>query len=310
MSLGPVRVTEVGPRDGLQNERVLVPVAAKIAFVEALVGAGVRHIEVTSFVHPDRVPALADAEAVVAGVRREEGVQYVALTPNVRGYDRARDAGCPTVAVFTAASDPFTRANIGVDVETSLSRFATVAERARADGVAVRGYVSTAFACPYAGAVEPQRVVEVARSLVDMGCYEVSLGDTIGVARPHEVRALLELLRTELDLGLVALHFHDTWGMATANVVEGLAMGVRSFDASAGGLGGCPYSPGATGNLATEDLVYLLDGLGYETGIDLEGVVAAAADLGTHLDRELPSRVHHAVLARQRRLQEDGDTCS
>lgn len=294
-----IRVTEVGPRDGLQNERGEVPTAAKIAFVEALVEAGVRQIEVTAFVHPKRVPAMADAEAIFAALegRERDGVRYIALTPNLRGYDRAVAAGCESVAVFTAASEGFTRANINMTIAESLERFSAVAERARGDGVALRGYVSTVFACPYDGRVQPEQVLRVVEPLLEMGCYEVSLGDTIGVGTPADTLALLDLLCKHVPSDALALHFHDTWGMAVANVMAGLEHGIRSFDASAGGLGGCPYAPGASGNLATEDLVYLLDGLGYETGIDLEGVAQAARHIATHLDRPLPGRVHNAIVS-------------
>ncbi len=300
---GAVRITEVGPRDGLQNERIPLPSAAKIAFVEALVAAGMRQIEVTSFVHPSRVPAMADAEAVYAGVTRAAGVRYLALTPNLRGYERARGAGCDAVALFTAASDGFTKANIGMTIAESLSRSAEITSRARTEGVAVRGYVSTVFACPYDGPVEPAAVLEVASALLDLGCYEISLGDTIGVGTPRDVRRLLDHLLPRLPVDKIALHFHDTWGLATANTVAGLERGVRSFDSSAGGLGGCPYAPGASGNTATEDLIYLLEGLGYETGVDLEAVALAAAAVGLYLDHPLPGRVHQAVMAARRRRE-------
>ena len=296
-----VRITEVGPRDGLQNERAPVPSAAKIAFVEALVDAGLRAIEVTSFVHPSRVPAMSDAEAVYAGLRRIEGVRYLALTPNLRGYERALSAGCDAVAVFTAASEGFNRANIGMSIEESLGQFRRIATRASADGVAVRGYVSTVFACPYDGRVEPEAVLEVATALLGGGCYEVSLGDTIGVGTPSDVRRLLDVLLLTIPAERLALHCHDTWGLATANTVAGLELGVRSFDASAGGLGGCPYAPGASGNTATEDLVYLLEGLGYVTGVDLDAVAVAADAIGGHLDHPLPGRVHQALMAARRR---------
>ena len=299
-----MRITEVGPRDGLQNERAPLPSEAKIRFVEGLVAAGVQQIEVTSFVRPSRVPAMADAEAVYAGVRRVPGVRYLGLTPNMHGYERARSAGCDAVALFTAASEAFTQANIGMTIAESLARFTEIARRARAEGVAVRGYVSTAFACPYDGPVAPEAVLAVASALLDLGCYEVSLGDTIGVGTPSDVRRLLGHVLSAVPVEQVALHCHDTWGLAIANTLAGLECGVRSFDSSAGGLGGCPYAPGATGNTATEDLVYLLEGLGYETGIDVAGVAVAAAAVGGHLDHPLPGRVHQAVMAARRRRVE------
>ncbi len=300
-----VKITEVGPRDGLQNERAPVPSAAKIAFVEALVGAGLRQVEVTSFVHPGKVPAMADAEAVYSGIHREPGVRYLALVPNRRGYDRALAAGCDAIAVFTAASEGFTRANIGMTIAESLARFEELARLSSADAVAVRGYVSTVFACPYDGPVEPEEVLRVSQALLDLGCYEISLGDTIGVGTPSDVRRLLDTLVPRLGTERLALHFHDTWGMGAANAVAGLEYGIRSFDASAGGLGGCPYAPGASGNTATEDLVYLFHHLGYETGVDLAAVAQAAAGVAQHLDHPLPSRVHAAVMAGRREGEPD-----
>lgn len=299
-----VRITEVGPRDGLQNERAPVTSDAKITFVEALVDAGVRQIEVTSFVHPKRVPAMADADTVYRGIERRPGVRYLALVPNRRGYDRAIAAGCDAIAVFTAASEGFTRANIGMTIAESLERFIELTTLSLEDQVAVRGYVSTVFACPYDGPVEPEEVLRVSERLLEMGCYEISLGDTIGVGTPSDVRRLLDTLVPRLGTERLALHFHDTWGMGAANAVAGLEYGVRSFDASAGGLGGCPYAPGASGNTATEDLVYLFHHLGYDTGVDLDGIARAAAEVARHLDHTLPSRVHAAVMAQQREDQE------
>lgn len=297
---GHVRITEVGPRDGLQNTSRGVSTAAKIAFVDGLTAAGFKAIECTSFVHPRAVPAMADAEAVFAGITRAPGVRYIALTPNLRGYERARLAACDTVALFTAASEAFTRANINMTIAESLERFAEVADVARADGVALRGYVSTVFACPYEGPIRPEAVLPVVEALFGLGCYEVSLGDTIGVGTPHEVDRLLSLLVPRLPVERLAMHFHDTWGMGAANITAALAHGVRAFDASAGGLGGCPYAPGATGNVATEDVVYLLQHMGYDTGIDLQRLVDASQALGAHMGVGLPSRVHQAVLAGRR----------
>lgn len=292
-----VEVTEVGPRDGLQNQPAEVPTAAKIALVEGLARAGFRQIEVSSFVHPKRVPRMADAEAVFRGIQRREGVRHIALVPNVRGYDRAASVGCDTIALFTAASEDFAHANLNMTIAGSLERFAAVATRAHADGVAVRGYVSTVFACPYAGPTNPDQVVPVVERLFDLGCYEVSLGDTVGVGTPAEVNRLLDVLEPRVSLDRIVMHFHDTWGMGVANVVASLQRGIRRFDSSAGGLGGCPYAPGATGNLATEDLLYLLDHLGYDTGVDADRVVDAVHALAGQLGYVLPGRVYHAMVA-------------
>ncbi len=292
-----VEVTEVGPRDGLQNQPAEVPTEAKIALVEGLVGAGFRQIEVSSFVHPKRVPRMADAEAVFRGLRRREGVRYLALVPNLRGYERAASVGCDAIALFTASSEDFAHANLNMTIAGSLERFAAVTKRAHADGVAVRGYVSTVFACPYAGPTPPDKVVPVVERLFDLGCYEVSLGDTVGVGTPAEVHRLLDALEHRVPLDRLVMHFHDTWGMGVANVVASLQRGIRRFDSSAGGLGGCPYAPGATGNLATEDLLYLLDHLGYETDVDADKVVDAVQELAGGLGYVLPGRVYQAMVA-------------
>ncbi|MEZ4269764.1 MAG: hydroxymethylglutaryl-CoA lyase [Myxococcota bacterium] len=303
-----VLITEVGPRDGLQNERAPLSSAAKVAFVEALVEAGAKQIEVTSFVHPTKVPAMADAEAVYAGLRRRPGVRYLALAPNERGYERAVAAGCDAVAMFTAASEAFTAANIGMSIAESLERFAAVSAEAARDGVAVRGYVSTVFACPFAGPVAPEDVLRVVMPLLEGGCYEVSLGDTIGIGTPAHVSRLLDLLLREIPASKLALHHHDTWGMAAANTLRGLDYGIRSFDASAGGLGGCPYAPGATGNAATEDLVHMLHAMGFDTGLDVEAVALAADAIACSLDHPLVGRAHQAILARRRRLAKQAET--
>ncbi len=294
-----VRVVEVGPRDGLQNECVIVPSATKIAFATGLAAAGLTDVEVTSFVRKDRVPQLADAHDVMAGLEQREGVRYWALVPNARGLEGAMAAGVTHIAVFTAASDGFNRANVNAGVDEALARLRPVIADALAAGVTVRGYVSTAFGCPYDGAVDPARAADVSAALTDAGCVEISLGDTIGVAVPRDVDDIVE---AHVDVGLsrdrIALHLHDTRGAALANVYAGMLNGIRAFDASAGGLGGCPFAPGATGNLATEDLLYFLEGLEIETDVSLAGVAAASGRMGEALGRVLPSRAWAAFVAK------------
>ncbi len=291
-----VTLVEVGPRDGLQNERVRVSTAAKVAFVEALADAGLRRIEVSSFVHPKAIPQLADAEEVFAVLRPRPGVRYSALVPNRRGLERAISAGVNEIAVFTAASDTFVQHNIRVTLQASLQHFAPIVREAKAGGMHVRGYVSTVFGCPYEGAVSAAAGIDVARALIDMGCDELSIGDTIGVATPgHVARWLEAALAAGLTARQMALHFHDTRGTALANVLVGLQYGVRTFDSTAGGLGGCPYAPGASGNLATEDLVFALNGMGWQTGVSLDGVVAASGVIANQLDHLLPGRYFQAA---------------
>lgn len=271
-----VRVVEVGPRDGLQNERGWIDTADKIAYVDLLSAAGFAMIEATSFVSPKAVPQLADAADVMAGIARREETSYLVLAPNLKGYERAIDAGSRAVAVFTAASETFARRNINATIAESLANFAPMLAAARRDGIWVRGYISMAFGCPFEGDVPPEQVVEVAEKLLELGCDEISVGDTIGVATPREVEAVLTPLLRRIPADKLAVHYHDTRGTALANVLLSLQMGVWIIDASSGGLGGCPFAPGAAGNLATEDLLYLLHGLGIETGIDLDRVVAAS----------------------------------
>ena len=290
-----VRIYEVGPRDGLQNEERMVPTDGKLRFIGLLADAGLREIEATSFVSPRAVPQLSDADELMRSLDRRPGVRYPVLVPNERGMDRAIAAAADAIAVFTAASGAFTQRNIGMTIDESLAAFAPVLARARRDGIWARGYVSTAFGCPFTGPVAPAAVVDVARRLVDLGVDEVSIGDTIGVAVPTHVREVTAAL---LDAGIpvdrVAMHFHDTRGTALANTVAALEMGIRCFDASTGGTGGCPYAPGAAGNLATEDLVYLLDGMGYEHGVDLHALLAAARHVSELLGRPLLSKVGQA----------------
>lgn len=287
-----VRLTEVGPRDGLQNERRPVPTEAKVAFVRGLLAAGLTDIEVSSFVRPDRVPQLADAADVFRALGpAPRGVTYGALVPNVQGLERALAAGVGKIAVFTAASETFNLRNVNASIAESLARAAPVAQGARRAGAALRGYVSTAVACPFEGPVAPAAVVDVTRRLLDLGCDEVSVGDTIGAATPGEIQRLLDALQPVLPAERLVLHLHDTRGMAAANAYAALGRGVTRFDASAGGLGGCPFAPGAAGNLATEDLVFLLHGLGRSTGVDLERLRQASAAVAAHLDHPLASRV-------------------
>jgi isopropylmalate/homocitrate/citramalate synthase len=272
-----VTVVEVGPRDGLQNEAVTVPAAAKVELIERLAAAGLPVVEATSFVSPRAVPQLADADEVLPAVHRRPGVRYPVLVPNLRGLERALAAGADAVAVFTAASEAFAHANINMSVAGSLLAFAPVLQRARAEGMWTRGYVSTAFGCPYQGAVEPAVVAGIAAALSGLGCDEISLGDTIGAARPEQVPAVVAAVAASVPVERIALHLHDTGGRALENVAAGLEAGVRVFDSSAGGLGGCPFAPGAPGNLATEALVEMLHGRGYETGVDVDAVRATGA---------------------------------
>jgi hydroxymethylglutaryl-CoA lyase len=291
-----VTVVEVGPRDGLQNEPGVVPVEAKVAFIEALAAAGLPAVEVTAFVSPKAIPQLADGEDVFRRVRRVAGVRYPVLVPNEKGMDRAEAVGVREIAVFTAASETFNRRNINASVEESFTRFGPVIARAKRVGMRVRGYVSCAFGCPYEGAVRPEAAAEVSARLVASGCDEVSVGDTIGVGVPTQVPEVVgRAVEAGVSVERLALHFHDTRGTALANVVEGIRSGVRIFDASAGGLGGCPYAPGASGNVATEDLLYLLHGMGWEAGVSLPGVLAATEALALVTGRRPASRVVAAL---------------
>jgi hydroxymethylglutaryl-CoA lyase len=283
-----VRVVEVGARDGLQNEPTPVPTEAKVRFIEMLADAGLPVVEATAFVSSKWVPQLADAEQVMHALRRRAGVRYPVLVPNLKGLERALSAGAREIAVFTAASETFCQRNLNRSIEQSLQEFELVVREAKAAGCWVRGYVSTAFVCPYEGAIAPDAVAPVVERLLAMGVDEVSLGDTIGAAVPTQVARLTETLLPILPLERFAYHFHNTYGTALANVLTALQQGVYIFDSSAGGLGGCPFAPGASGNLATEDLLYMLHGMGIETGVDLAGVAAAARFILIHLQRETP----------------------
>ena len=290
-----VTIVEVGPRDGLQNEAAAVSTDDKVAFVDLLSATGLPVIEVSAFVRPTWVPQMADASDVFARIARRPSVRYTALVPNLNGLERAHLAGVREIAVFAAASETFSRKNINQSIEESLVGYRTVCERAASQGIVVRAYVSTAFGCPFEGQVAPVRVAEVCAALVDMGAFEVAVSDTIGIAHPGQVPRVLDAVTSRVPLEKVALHFHDTRGMALANVLSALQHGVTTFDASSGGLGGCPYAPGATGNLATEDLIYMLNGLGIETGVALEAVVKASAYIEPRVGHPLPSRYYRAV---------------
>jgi hydroxymethylglutaryl-CoA lyase len=276
---GRVRVVEVGPRDGLQNEPLHVATEHKTAFIDALSNAGCSVVEVTSFVNPKAVPAMADANEVLRSITRHPSTCYPVLVPNERGYDRAREAGCTAIALFTSASETFSQRNVNASIDETFERFQPIIERARADNVWIRGYVSTATNCPYTGDIDPHDAVRVAERLFDLGCQEVALADTLGRATPLQIDALLKLACQHLPVTSLALHLHDTDGLAIANVMIGLDYGITTFDAAAGGLGGCPFAPGAAGNLATEKLLKLVHGLGIETGIDETGVLNAIAQL-------------------------------
>jgi len=290
-----VRIVEVGPRDGLQNEKQVVPAATKVELIERLAACGLRTVEATSFVSPKWIPQLADAAEVYTGVRKRPGVTYPVLVPNLQGLERALAVGVREIAVFSAASEAFNRKNINASIDESLQRFEPVMERARAEGLRVRGYVSTVLGCPYQGEVPLADVVRVAATLHRMGCYEVSLGDTIGIGTAGKARAMLLAVAESVPMAALAVHFHDTRGQALANLYACLEAGVRVADASVAGLGGCPYARGATGNVATEDVVYLLHGLGYATGVDLDALVETGRWISARLGRENGSRMGKAL---------------
>jgi hydroxymethylglutaryl-CoA lyase len=295
-----VHIVEVGPRDGLQNEPAQISTADKVALVNRLADAGHSIVEVSAFVSPKWVPQMADADQVFAGIARKAGVRYSALVPNLAGLQRAMRAKADEVAIFAAASETFSKRNINKTIAESFEAYRAVVDAARAAGLRVRGYLSTCFGCPFEGDVPVARVVELTSRLLDLGVYQVALSDTIGVAHPAQVAGVLQAVTARVSLDSIALHFHDTRGTALANVLTALQFGVRTFDASAGGLGGCPYAPGASGNLATEDLLYLLNGLGVITGVDLEGVVAASRAIEPLLDHPISSRVFQAATTTRR----------
>ncbi len=290
ISVDTVKVVEVGPRDGLQNEKVTIPAQVKIDYITALGDAGLRVIEAGAFVSPKWVPQMADTGEVYRNIPKDPGMEYPVLVPNMKGLDLAIEAGVKSIAIFTAASETFNKRNINMTIDESFENYAPVAIRARGEGMRVRGYVSTSFGCPYDGEVAPEKVLEVSARLLDLGCYEVSIGDTIGVGTPMQVQGVIGMLLQVIPPSKLAMHFHDTRGMALANTLAALEMGIATFDASAGGLGGCTYAPGASGYMATEDLVYLLDGLAIESGVDLKKLVAASSIIAPYLNHPLPGR--------------------
>jgi hydroxymethylglutaryl-CoA lyase len=292
-----VRIVEVGPRDGLQNEKTPIPVEARIAFVENLIAAGLHTVEVGSFVSPKAIPQMASSDQVLRAVDHHPNREFHVLVPNEKGYEAARAAGAKVIAVFASASEGFSRANINCTIAESIERFKPVIARAKADGIKVRGYLSCVLGCPYDGEVKPAQVVTVADQLWKLGCYEVSLGDTIGVGTPIKARELLRAVAGAVPMANIGMHFHDTYGQALANLYAGLEEGARVIDSAAGGLGGCPYAPGATGNVATEDVVYMLEGMGISIGINMERLVAATNEVCKLIGKPPASRVASAINA-------------
>ena len=295
-----IRIVEVGPRDGLQNEKTPVSVADRIAFIEALVGAGLHTVEVGAFVSPKAIPQMVNSDQVLRGLDHHRSSEFHVLVPNEKGYEAARAAGAKVIAVFASASEGFSRANINCSVAESIDRFKPVVARAKADGIKVRGYISCVLGCPFDGEVKPSAVANVADMLWELGCYEISLGDTIGVGTPLKAKALLRAVAGTVPIAHLAMHFHDTYGQALANLSAGMEEGVRVIDSAAGGLGGCPYAPGATGNVATEDVVYMLEGMGIATGVDMTRLVAATNAVSKLIGRPPVSRVAAALNAKTR----------
>ncbi|MGA7810732.1 hydroxymethylglutaryl-CoA lyase [Bradyrhizobium sp.] len=298
-----VRIIEMGPRDGLQNEKTPVDVADRIAFVEQLFDAGLHTIEVGAFVSAKAIPQMMGSDQVLRGVSHLTGGEFHVLVPNEKGYDAARAAGARVISVFAAASEGFSRANINCGIAESIERFKPVVARATADGVRVRGYISCVLGCPFDGEIKPQAVADVAKQLWELGCYEISLGDTIGVGTPLKARQLLRAVAGSVPMAHLAMHFHDTYGQALANLYAGMEEGARVIDAAAGGLGGCPFAPGATGNVATEDVVYMLEGLGVATGVDMTKLLAATNAISSLIGRAPASRVAAALNAKNRRAR-------
>ncbi|MET1253903.1 hydroxymethylglutaryl-CoA lyase [Aliikangiella maris] len=294
-----VKIVEVGPRDGLQNEKTPVPTEVKLKLIELLVASGLKVVEATSFVSPKWVPQMADHEQIVKGLPQHSGVSYPVLTPNLKGFENALQSGAKEVAIFAAASESFSQKNINCSIDESLARFQPVLSAAKQNNIPVRGYISCVLGCPYEGEIPVQRVVEVAESLYQAGCYEISLGDTIGVGTPGKTKRLIDTIKNLIPINQLAVHFHDTYGQALANIYAALESGISNIDASVAGLGGCPYAKGASGNVATEDVVYMLNGLGITTGIDLNKLVAAGDFISQFLNRKNQSKVANAILANQ-----------
>jgi len=300
-----VRIVEVGPRDGLQNEKTQVSVEARVAFIEALLAAGLHTLEIGAFVSPKAIPQMVGSDEVLRRVSHHPDGEFHVLVPNEKGYEAARAAGANVIAVFGSASEGFSRANINCSVAESIERFKPVIARACGDGVRVRGYISCVLGCPFDGEIKPKAVVDVAKVLWDLGCYEVSLGDTIGVGTPKKARELLRAVAGHVPMTHLAMHFHDTYGQALANLYAGMEEGARVIDSAAGGLGGCPYAPGATGNVATEDVVYMLEGLGVATGVDMEKLLQATNVMSKLIGRPPLSRVAAALNAKRRRVNSE-----
>jgi hydroxymethylglutaryl-CoA lyase len=286
-----VKIMEVGPRDGLQNEATVVDTPSKIKFIEQLVDAGIKRVEVTSFVSPQWIPPLADQMEVACGIKRKEGVVYVALVPNVRGYERAMSAQIDEISIVVAATDSHNEKNLNGDTKKVMERYHEVAKRAKEDALPMRAYISCTFGCPYEGEVKPSAVIDLAKELLDLGAHEIALSDTIGCASPMQTELVLDAVMKEISNASLAMHMHDTRGMALANILVGLTMGVKSFDAAAGGLGGCPYAKGASGNVATEDLVYMLHAMGISTGISVDLLCRASLFMETILNKHVPSKI-------------------
>ena len=300
MSLpGKVSIVDVGPRDGLQNEKGEVPTAIKLELIERLADAGIRSVEATAFVSPKWIPQMADHTEVLERIRRKPGVSYPVLTPNLKGFEAAKAAGATEVAVFGAASEAFSKRNINCSIAESLERFQPVVDAARASGIKVRGYISCVVACPYEGDIKPGKVADVAGALYDMGCYEISLGDTIGAATPGKTQAMIQACVKRVPVDKLAGHYHDTYGQALANIYASMELGIATFDSSVSGLGGCPYAKGASGNVATEDVVYMLQGLGIETGIDLDKLVDTGLWISSFLGRTTGSKSARAIAAKK-----------
>ncbi|KAJ2631374.1 hypothetical protein H4R22_002026 [Coemansia sp. RSA 1290] len=290
-----VKIVEVGPRDGLQNEKQVIPTDVKVALINKLANAGLSVVEATSFVSPKWVPQMADARKVMAEITRKPGVSYPVLTPNVKGLEAAIESGAKEIAIFGAASESFSKKNINCSIAESIRRFAEVAELAKKNHLRIRGYVSCVAGCPYEGKIEPSAVARVSKDLVELGCYEISLGDTIGVGRPREIQAMIDAVSRKVPTKQLAIHCHDTYGQALANIYAAINMGIRTVDSSVAGLGGCPYAKGATGNVATEDVVYMLEGNGFSTNVDLRKLVDVGLWISDKLDRPTGSRVARAL---------------